>query len=566
MKELKSKLDKIDGKGYKAYKDIRGSYSFADYTLSIDYVQGDPFASPSRIRIIIPRHKTIIDPECDLTTVRRIRSEDEIARKVAFAIQKQKRRAKGTGKSGLISIDEPGQKVIERSAVTITEDKVTICLSIGLPAQGRRVLGKQAQQMLFHQLQETVSNSVFSLNKEEVTKALYLADQQHAIREHLVDNGYVSFIANGAVLPRESGISDRPMTNRAVAFQSPNQMEVELTLPHREKPIKGLAIKEGITLIVGGGYHGKSTLLRAMEHGVYDHIAGDGREYVISNEHAMKIRSEDGRKVTGVDISPFIQNLPYGKDTSSFTSENASGSTSQAANIVEAIESGSKTLFIDEDTSATNFMIRDFRMQQLVAKEKEPITPFIDRVKQLLTDYGISTVLVMGGSGDYFDVADNVILMENYLPYDVTDEAKKISHENSYTRNQEGGERFGEMRRRIPAGASLNSQKGKKSKVSAKGLHHILYGNTDLLLHQVEQLVDPSQTRLAADVLHYLERNNLLGEHTIPELLDLIEDRMNKEGIGAFSLFQNQHPGDVARIRRSDMAAVLNRLRTLRIM
>ncbi|MDP4551676.1 ABC-ATPase domain-containing protein [Alkalihalobacillus macyae] len=565
MNELKNTLEKIDGKGYKAYKDIRGSYLFPDYTLSIDYVQGDPFANPSRIRIIIPRRKTIINSECDLTNVRRIRTEDEIARKVAFTIQKQQSRTKGTGKSGLIFIDAPGQKVIERSAVTITNDMVTICLSIGLPAQGRRVLGRQAQQMLFHQLQEIVSNSVFSLKKDKIMKALYLSDQQHAIRKHLVDNGFVSFVANDAVLPRESGISDRPMKDQAALFQSPTQMEVSLTLPHREEPIKGLAIKEGITLIVGGGYHGKSTLLRAMEHGVYDHIEGDGREFVISNENAMKIRSEDGRKVTGVDISPFIQNLPYGKDTSSFTSENASGSTSQAANIIEAVESGSKALFIDEDTSATNFMIRDYRMQQLVAKEKEPITPFIDRVKQLYTDHGISTVLVMGGSGDYFDVADHVILMENYLPYDVTDEAKRISHENTYVRYKEGSERFGEMRRRVPAKTSLNSQSGKKAKVAAKGLHHIIYGNTDLSLHQIEQLVDPSQTRLAADVLHYLERNNLLGEYTIPELLDFIEDRMNNEGIGAFSLFQNQLPGDVARIRRSDMAAVLNRLRTLKI-
>ncbi|MGB7999810.1 MAG: ABC-ATPase domain-containing protein [Anaerobacillus sp.] len=565
MKELKKHLDRIDGKGYKAYKDIRGRYDFTAFNLSIDYVQGDPFASPSRVRVIIPRSRTNVEPEWFKSKARKVRTEDEIARKVEEAIRRTERHAKGTGKSGLMYIDSPAQKVIERTAVNVTEETVTICLSIGLPAQGRRVLGKQAGHMLLEQIPEVMNNSIFSLRKDSIMKALFLADQQEAIRDYLKKNGYVAFIANGAILPRESGISERPMEKNAVPFQSPQSMEVSLSIPHRTEPLKGMIMKEGITLVVGGGYHGKSTLLHALEHGVYDHILGDGREYVIAKQQAMKIRSEDGRKVTGVDISPFIQNLPYGKDTRSFTSENASGSTSQAANIIEAIEAGSDTLLIDEDTSATNFMIRDFRMQQLVAKEKEPITPFIDRVTQLNNEHNVSTVLVMGGSGDYFDVADQVILMENYLPYDVTEKAKKISDESSRSRQKEGGETFGDMRKRVPEPSSLNSQKGKKSKVAAKGLYHIQYGNTDLSLLQVEQLIDPSQTRFAADVLHYLERNRMLGEMSIPELLDVIEEKVNMEGLGSFSLFQNQHPGDLARIRRTEMAAVFNRIRTLRI-
>ncbi|MBF0706950.1 ABC-ATPase domain-containing protein [Alkalihalobacillus hwajinpoensis] len=563
MNKLRKQLERIDGKGYKAYKDISGHYDFVDYTLYIDYVQGDPFASPSRIRIIAPRKKTIVEPEWFDSAVRRVRTEDMIARKVGDAIRRTERHAKGTGKSGLVSIDIPGQKVIERAAVSVTEESITICLSIGLPAQGRKVLGRQAINLLLHQLPDIVKNSVFALSKQIILEALHLADQQEAIREHLTQNGYVGFVANGSILPRESGISDRPMKNEAVQFESPKSMEVSLTIPHRTEPLQGMAVKEGITLIVGGGYHGKSTLLHAMEHGVYDHILGDGREYVITNHQAMKIRSEDGRKVTGVDISPFINNLPYGKDTRSFTSENASGSTSQAANIIEAIEAGSDTLLIDEDTSATNFMIRDYRMQQLVAKEKEPITPFIDRVKQLRTEHHISTVLVMGGSGDYFDVADQVILMENYLPYDVTDQARSIVKESE--RRHEGGERFGEARKRVPEQSSLNSKKGKKSKVTARGLHHIQFGNTDVSLLQIEQLVDPSQTRFAADVLHFLERNHKLGEKSIPELLDFIDQKINAEGLGSFSLYKNQHPGDIARIRRTEMAAILNRIRTLRI-
>ena len=563
MKELKKQLERIDGKGYKAYKDIRGRYNFNEFKLAIDYVQGDPFASPSRIRIIVPRTKTIIEREWFESSVRRVRTEDWIAREVGEAIRRTEKHATGTGKSGLIFIDQPGQKVIERAAVNVTEEFITICLSIGLPAQGRRVLGRQAIDLLLHRIPEMMKKSVFALNKDLIVKALFLADQQEAIRDYLTEKGYVAFVANGAILPRESGISDRPMQNKAVRFESPKSMQVSLTIPHRTEPLRGMAVKEGITLIVGGGYHGKSTLLHAIEHGVYDHISGDGREYVLTNHQAMKIRSEDGRQVSGVDISPFINNLPYGKDTRSFTSENASGSTSQAANIIEAIEAGTDTLLIDEDTSATNFMIRYYRMQQLVAKEKEPITPFIDRVKQLSTERRISTVLVMGGSGDYFEVADQVILMENYLPYDVTNKAKEIAQESP--RQKEGGETFGDARKRVPERSSLNSQKGKKSKVSARGLHQIQYGHTDVSLLQVEQLVDSSQTRFGADVLHFLERNHLLGDKSIPELLDFIEEKINTEGLGSFTLFQNQHPGDIARIRRTEMAAIINRIRTLKI-
>ena len=101
-----------------------------------------------------------------------------------------------------------------------------------------------------------------------------------------------------------------------------------------------MGIRKGITLIVGGGYHGKSTLLKALEAGVYNHIAGDGREFVITDDTAFKLRAEDGRSITGVDISPFIKNLPNKKDTVHFSTEDASGSTSQAANLMEALESG----------------------------------------------------------------------------------------------------------------------------------------------------------------------------------------------------------------------------------
>ncbi|WP_227939863.1 ABC-ATPase domain-containing protein [Alkalihalobacillus deserti] len=563
MKNLQETLKKIDQKGYKAYKDIQGKYQFSRYVLHIDYVQGDPFANPSKIRVVVPRKETEISQKWTNNRYRKIGCEDFVARKIHEKLLGVHKRIGGTGKSGDIDIDHPNQKVIERTAIQLEDHFMTICLSIGLPANGRRILGSEAKKIFFQIIPEVIERSVYEIKENEIQDVIYLCDQQETIRQYLKEHGLVSFIANGSILPRETGISDKPLKKGAIPFQSPKDMNISIPVPHRDKPLEGMVIRKGITLIVGGGYHGKSTLLQAIEHGVYNHIEGDGREFVITDEAAVKIRAEDGRSISKVDISPFIGELPYEKDTTHFTTENASGSTSQAANIIEMLEAGARTILIDEDTSATNFMIRDARMQALIAKESEPITPFVDKVGLLKQDYHVSTILVMGGSGDYFNVADYVIKMEEYLPYDVTKEAKRIAETIQVNRKNEGGHLFGKIQERIPLAKSLNSKKGNKHKVIARGRFHIQYGNTDIQLHDLEQLVDDSQTRMIADVLFYLERNDILSKKmTVQQILNAIEVQIEKEGLSFVSLHKG-HPGELARPRRYEIAATLNRLRTL---
>lgn len=564
METLRQRLRSIDQKGYKAYKTIEGTYSFPLFTLAIDHVQGDPFAEPSKVRVIVPRAKTALAAEWTNTKPRRVRCEDVLARRVHQALRQWPLRVRGSGKSGLVLIDAPGQKVLERTAVQVADETITVCLSVGLPANGRRILAKEAEAIFFEQIPSVIERAVYGLREEDIRPAVELADQQHAIRRYLREHGLVAFVKNGAILPRESGVSDKPLQRGAVPFQSPPELEIAIPVPHRAEPIKGMGIRKGITLIVGGGYHGKSTLLQALEHGVYDHIAGDGREFVITDSGAVKIRAEDGRSVASVDISPLIGALPYGKETTQFSTENASGSTSQAASMIEMIEAGASAFLIDEDTSATNLLIRDGRMQALVAKEAEPITPYIDKARQLFRDYGISTVLVVGGLGDYLDIADCVIKMEQYVPFDVTGEAKRIAAEMPSGRKAEGGESFGRIRERIPLPESLNSQKGKKAKAVARGRHVIQYGQTDLLLYALEQLVDDSQTRAIAAALLYMERKGWLdGKKTIRQLLDAIEEQWDRQGLGSIS-FRKGNPGELARPRRFELAAALNRLRSLR--
>lgn len=563
MERLKQTLQRINGKGYKAYKDIEGTYQGKGFALHIDHVQGDPFASPSRLRVEI---RTPIDPEWIRTPWRHTAAEDYFARCTAEAIRRRSFRGRGDGKSGRIAVDAPGQEVLKRTAVKMTERSMEVRLSVGLPAAGRTILGREAERLLCEAVPGIVEEAVFRRDDAQLRAHLELADQQAEIRTYLKKHGFVAFVANGSILPRESGVSNRPLrADEVVAFRSPPSLEISIPVPHRREPLSGMGIRQGVTLIVGGGYHGKSTLLQAIERGVYNHAAGDGREYVITDETACKIRAEDGRRVEKVDISPFITNLPFGKDTRRFSTEDASGSTSQAANIIEALEIGAKALLIDEDTSATNFMIRDARMQELVAKEKEPITPFVDKVRQLYEEHGVSTVLVIGGSGDYFDAADTVIMMDEYRALDVTEQARAIAQRLGSGRKPEGGGSFGRSAPRIVLAESFDAARGHKTKADAKSRTKILYGTTEIDLSFVEQLVDASQTRAIVRMMVMLAKREADGKAALPEMLDRLCRRVEEQGLDVLSPFPGKHPGDLALPRKAELAAAVNRLRTLMV-
>jgi predicted ABC-class ATPase len=378
----------------------------------------------------------------------------------------------------------------------------------------------------------------------------------------LDEKGLVAFVHDMSILPRRSGVDDRPLTQNVVPFYYPPELEVELSVPNRGR-VKGMGIPNGLTLIVGGGFHGKTTLLSAIERGVYPHIPGDGREFVATLPSAVKIRAEDGRNIEKVDISPFISHLPQGKDTIRFSTENASGSTSQAANIIEALEMNARLLLIDEDTSATNFMVRDERMQELVTKEKEPITPFVDKVKQLHRDLGVSTILVMGGSGDYFDAADTVIMMDNYQPRCVTKRAKEIAQIHANKRVNEGGTSFGKITYRQPLSQSFDASRGRREvKIDAKGMRTILYGSTTIDLSYLEQLVDPSQTRTIGLMIYYYSENYMGKTQNLRE--GLIKAMMDVQEKG-FDILLPYKTGNLVMPRIFELAGAINRMRTLKI-
>lgn len=563
--ELRRVLRRIDGKPYGFYRDLKGKYDFGEFSLVIDYVQPDPFAPPSQAMAEVPQAVAGFPPELFDTPVRKVALEDCLTRHFFREAGKVVKGRRGTGHSGLLAIDRPSQEILERTAMSVTPERVEARFVVGLPARGRSISGRQAEEIFLDEVPELVRRTLIAsaLDRGVLEKFADTAEDADFIRRSLPGKGLVAFVGNGSILPRRSGVDDRPPAEGdPVPFQSPPELEVEFDCPRRGK-VRGMGVPAGVTLIVGGGYHGKSTLLDALEKGVYNHVPGDGRELAVTDASGVKIRAEDGRSIASVDISPFIQNLPRGIDTRDFSSADASGSTSQAANIMEVLEAGSRLLLIDEDTSATNFMIRDGRMQALVAREKEPITPFLDKVRQLHRDLGVSTVLVMGGSGDYFEVADTVIMMDGYLPRDRTGEARRIAETFSTRRSFEGGESFGTVRARRPLPESIDPRRGPKRqvKIAAKSLKLIGFGEEWIDLSAVEQLVDISQTRAVGDILNYARERYIDGRKTIREILDLTEADLDREGLDVACPYQK---GNLARPRRFELAAALNRLRTLR--
>ena len=562
--DLKNLLSRIDRRGYPAYKDTKGAYQFPSYVLSIDHVQGDPFAAPSKLSVRIGGREAGFPPELYRSPCRRIALEDELVRRFGAQAGGASFRAKGSGKSGLIAISRCSQEVLERTACHLDSNTgdILLRLEVGFPANGRTINARELEKILFELLPRCVESSLLyrNLDAKRLRAVADLAEDQQYIREMLPKLGLCAFVADGSILPRASGVSPLPMKG-GIPFRSPEELRVTLELPHRGK-LTGMGVKKGVTLIVGGGYHGKSTLLEALELGVYNHIAGDGREYVITDNTAVKIRAEDGRSIRQTDISMFINDLPNGKDTVHFTTEDASGSTSQAANVVESIEAGASLLLIDEDTSATNFMVRDELMQRVIHREMEPITPFIDRIRELYDLYGISTVLVAGSSGAYFHIADHIIQMDRYLPHEITALAKREAEAFPLRPTPLEPAGAPDFDRRPKASPEFRG--GERVKLKSLGRDGVSLNRESIDLRHLEQLADGEQTAALGYCVVYAQRHLLDGRRTLREVVDELEALLERQGLAALCESRGGVPF-LARPRRQEIFACFDRYRGLKL-
>ena len=575
--ELRQQLRSINRKSYPAYKGLKGLYHFGNYILSIDHVQGDPFASPSHVSIQISHRDAGFPDGYYKDTLTKTTLCDYLTRQFEKQVSQYSFRAKGSGKSGLLTVSHCGQEVLSRTACEITEKGITARFFVGFPANGRTINATELEKILFDFLPVCIQKSFFysSLNAKELQNYIELAEDQEFIRQTLPAKNLCAFIADGSILPRESGISSRPM-KASVPFTSPDSLRISMELPHKGK-ITGMGVPKGITLIVGGGYHGKSTLLNALELGVYNHIPGDGREYVITDATAVKLRSEDGRFIKDVDISMFINDLPNKKDTRCFSTLDASGSTSQAAGIVESIEAGSHLFLLDEDTSATNFMVRDAFMQQVIRREKEPITPFLERAEDLYKKAGISTILVAGSSGAFFHIADTIIQMDNYVPKDITASVKKLCSQyplpavsvtdfqlpHSHRIMSKPTESSNRLRHNSRGNHSdSGAAKPERLKTRISGTDGFSLGRQEIDLRYTEQLIDTEQTAALGLLLKYAVEHLADGRRTLPEIVQFLWKNLSLHGLSFFTENQKISCG-YAIPRIQEIYACLNRYRGL---
>lgn len=410
-------------------------------------------------------------------------------------------------------------------------------------------------QMLCRDLPDAVDQFIAEFDIIGLNRTLELAQKQSAIRAWLKGSDYCAFVANGSILPRAKG-TDLPMAG-AIPFRSTPADEIEIC------GVRGMGIRRGVTVITGGGYSGKSTLLDAISAGIYDHIPGDGRELCITDDSAVTISAEDGRSVKHVNISPFIRWLPGG-DTRDFSTDHASGSTSQAANIMEAVEVGAKLLLIDEDRSATNFMIRDRMMKALI--EKEPITPFTDRVNELHRAGGVSTILVIGGSGEYLSVADKIYMMEDYLIHDVTEKSKSICSDHGVTAILpppadwiQSRSLYSDRFTSYPAGCG-------SEKLAVSDMGFILIGDEQIDVRGLHDIVSPRQLDTLGFLLRYLMVSNKENKIDLRRRIDELYEKMEEEGVDIlYSAFFTTTERFLDLPRKQELFALINRMRKIRL-
>ncbi|MCH6163238.1 P-loop domain-containing protein [Streptomyces marispadix] len=576
---LEQQLGRLEGASYGRYKSLVGTWRLpgseaGGETLRLVRAQADPFAPPARLAVRVPGEQAGFPSRLWNTAVRRRALAGFIVRRAAEVV----------GGERALRIDAGGQEVLERSSCQVSADdgSVTLRFGLALPGKGRRIDSRSAQRLMCGLVPRIAERALRyeALDAPAVDEFVEAVEDSDALRKALPGLGLVAFVADGAVLPRGSGVDDRPAKGeKVVPFSSPEGLRVTVEVPNAGA-VRGMGLREGVSLVVGGGFHGKSTLLRALETGIWDHVPGDGRELVVSLPETVKLRAEDGRRVERVDVHAFVGRLPDGSDTTDFSTDNASGSTSQAASLCEAVEAGARVLLIDEDTAATNLMIRDARMQSLVAKEREPLTPLVDSVRSLHRDHGVSMVLVMGGSGDYLEVADRVLMMDAYRPSDVTERAREVA--SVPTGRHAEAETFPPVVHRVPEPASLQQEPRRRGdappsggggpagagsagpgKVRARGTDALTFGDYEVDLRSVEQIADPRQvTGIGLALRLLLRRGYLDGVNTLAKALDLLDAELAERGADALLAVRDE---DFAVPRRFETAAALNRVRGLRV-
>jgi predicted ABC-class ATPase len=570
MRDLFSLFKRIDEEPFYTYERLSNTIYQADrYHIRFLKIQGSPGAFPASVcQLRVKIAELGLAEESLSNRPRQMATADYLLRAWQAGVTAHARQNRGAQGSGSFQPLSLPPQVLERNLVRFDQEWAYIDFCVSLPgSHDNRVQGREATEMFSHELTGILDTlKLWGLDVPKLKKHCDVVEDTLTLQHHLKQFGLVAFVGNGAILPRLSGVSQTPLSDGAVPFHAPEAMTVEVELPNAGRT-KGLGIRPGVNVIIGGGFHGKSTLLDALVRGVYPHIPGDGREQVVTHKDSAFICAEDGRAVNGLDISGFIDKLPGKVDATQFWTQNASGSTSEAAAIIEAILAGAKLLLIDEDSSATNFLIKDHHMRKLIPKDT--ITPLCDRVQELYQRLGVSTLMVVGGSSEYLGVADHVIAMQGYRPICLTDQ---VGHLALPEPRRLAAPLILSDRRRLHADNFDPSyhvkRMAKTLPIRIKPLRlqeKILeYGNEQLDLTQLMALVDPQQV-LAVGYALLLARKKFLDRSLSPsDLAGVLDTMIGEQGLTVL-LSDEKVPVFFARPRRLELAGAINRFRDLKV-
>lgn len=562
LNELYLKLERIKGQVYRKYKSLEGAYASSTWTLILDKAQASPKSKPSLFRLRVPYMAAGFPPGLYKDRVQKIALSDYMLRRFEKLCKKISRHS-GCGKSGIFYSDPCGPEILERSAVFFDQNTLELRFRYGLPSEGNRTDPKAFLEALEHAFPKIIKEILTwdTYDEKEVREHLHIFEDQEALRSLLKINHWVAFIPDGAILPRESSFSQRPL-KQAVPFEAPPTIKVTVKLPHK-KEISGMPVKEGVTVITGGGFHGKTTLLNAVKMGIYNHIPGDGREYCVSLKDTFKINSEDGRITEGIDISPYIVNLPFHKNSGHFSSLQSSGSTSQAASVVESVRMGAECLLFDEDTSATNFIACDELMKRLIGEKDKTIIPYFETARDLHRSLGVSTMIVIGSLSPILTAADLVLKISEYRVMDLTEEvAEQLQTQRNSNLSQHPISQKPFQKTRLVDSESFRIKKRIipfKTKIC--GHKEIQIATLSLDLYDNEQLTDYGQMKSLLSALLLFEQMIFKKRFSLEEAVKKLFQQIEAGGIESLC-FQK---GGFTEIRALDFAHALNRLRLLKI-
>ncbi len=531
----------LDGSGYKEYKKLYNyEVDHGIYKIRFTRIQGDPFAPPSIIEATAELDN-LPEPVQSLLKDQRntVPVTDYLTRKLHTILAEESSHC-GTGNSCLLGIPRPSPRILYRSSVTLEGKLLKTRFYIGLPALGRRIAGVKAARMLGKVIPRILDRYTDSMRREElVERHVRIYAIQEYIRGWLAENGYLSFIGEGSVIPRESSFSEKPLP-QAVPFKPPGGLEGRICGDYG--CFRGMLLPEGVNIIVGGAFHGKTTLLKGILEGVYDHVEGDGRELVVSRADTFMVEAEEGRIVSCVDISRMISYLPGGGSVECFSTLDASGSTSMAASISEALEAGVRHILFDEDTSATNLLYRDERMEELIPED--PITPLSRSIRVFTDLHNVSFTAIATASSAFLDLADTVVKMKEYKPYSL-----KTPSENMTPR-------FG--RAESPVGQ--RTYKGVRGLVKVKQQGYKLILHYERNRYEIDasrnpRIVEAGQVKLIAGAL--MKYKQLGKPVSVASLARMFEEDYRGS---AFRSFYPTIPPDLTETRGLDFVWVVNRL------